>query len=235
MDIRLWQGMNRFSKNVMFFFLVIFVFGCQTVPVAENMTVPVAKPQSEVRLSPGDVIQIKFPYAAQFDDTQTILPNGRIILPLVDEVVASGKSPMELQKELINMYSVHLQHPDLSVIVRSLFRQKVYVEGEVNRPGLIELSGRLTVLEAIIQAGGFKMDSAKREGTILIRQENGAPKAYSLDLAQGVDENNPWSPVYLEPGDIVFVPRTIIVNVDVWVAQHIYDLLPKVGFNYPLN
>ncbi len=198
---------------------------------------PIVPSESIIRLSAGDIIEIKFPYADQFNETLTIRPDGKIALPLIGELRAAGKTPADLREQLIRLHSEHLQHPDLAVIVRTLYDRKVYVGGAVNQPGLIDMPGHLTALEAIMQAGGFDLISAKLSNVILIRYNDGnKPIAIKLDM-EGAIDGEQYQPIYLEPKDIVYVPRTTIVEVGQWVNQHIYELLPigRLGFGYTLN
>jgi len=212
------------------------VFACQSTPSQGTLPEPTYTPSDEIRLSPGDSIELKFPYTEEFDETQTILPDGNISLPLIGAIQAAGKTPYQLQKELFASYSKHLQHPELSVIVRSLYDRKVYVGGAVTEPGLIEMPGPLTLTEAIMEAGGFDMEEAAISNVLLIRQKGKLRQAYALNLKAPMTGQS-YEPVYLEPKDIVYVPRTTIVNAGQWVNQHFWDLIPRIGFGfgYQLN
>lgn len=221
------------STIALLFFLLT---GCQSMHSQKN-PLPAFQTEPELRLAPGDTIEIRFPYATQLKDlteTQTILPDGTITLAMVGKVMAAGKTPAELQDELVKLHANQLQHPVINISVTSLFERKVYVGGEVLRPGLIKLPGRMSVMEAIFEAGGFNMDKAKLKNVVLIRQQGKQRVAYSLDLEKAL-EGNTHEPVYLQPQDIVFVPRTTIVNVGLWLNQHLYDLLPNISFAYRLD
>ncbi len=217
--------------------LVIFLMGCasqnvKTVDLTDKSNIPVTVSETEVALSPGDIIDVKFPYASEFNETLTILPNGKIIMPLAGEVMAAGKTPVALQKELFDIYSGQLQHPELAVIVRSLYERRVFVGGEVNTPGAVPLPGNLSVLEAIMEAGGFIMDNADVSDILVMRQRNGEKVVLVLDYEDVLDGQAANQPFYLQPQDVVFVPRKGIVNFDVWVRQHFWDLLPNFGVAY---
>lgn len=211
---------------------IIAVMGCQSTPPAKTADVLKQAPPTRITLKAGDVIDIKFAYASQFNETQTIRPDGKVELLLVGEVVAEGKTPSELRDELIKLYSAELQHPQLAVVVRTLQDRRVYIGGEVNKPGLIEMPGEMTALEAIIQAGGFNMDAAEPASVIVVRcDEEGKQQGYRLNLKDAL-KGMEGTPFYLEPRDIVYVPRTTIANVDQWVAQHIWKLLPSISAGY---
>lgn len=221
---------------------IIIVFasilvGCQSSSSLKSPPATAPVLQDEIRLAPGDAIDIKFPYADQLNninETHTILPDGTITLSLVGKVMAAGKTPAELQRELVHLHADQLQHPVIAVSVVSLFERKVYVGGEVIKPGMVVLPGRMSVLEAIFQAGGFNMDKAKIKNVVLIRQQSGKRTAYALDFEKAL-QGDAHDPVYLQPQDIIYVPRTTIVNVGLWVKQHFYDLIPSVAFGYRLD
>ena len=220
--------------NYPHFLLAVWISGFLLIGCAGGKKVEPAKPGSQqLRLSAGDTIEIKFPYAVQFNEIQTIRPDGNIVMPLAGKIRAAGKTPAELQTQLIRLHTEHLQHPDLAVIVRTLFNRKVYVSGQVNEPGLIDMPGRMSVLEAINQAGGFDMVTAKTSSVVLVRYNNGNPVGKKINLEAAI-KGKDFTPVYLAPKDVVFVPQTNIVKVGQWVNQHIYDLLPR-GFGFGLT
>jgi polysaccharide biosynthesis/export protein len=233
------EGQKTRTAVVIMVVAMAISVGCGSrAPSVPKVTHTVFEPTSELRLAAGDVVEIKFPYAAEFNEEQTIMPNGRIVLPLIGEVLAAGKSPAELRDELIELHAKHLQHPELAVIVRSFFGNRVFVGGEVINPGAIELPGRLTVLEAITQAGGFNMSLAQPANVIVIRPQMDKWKTYALNLEQVLEaDGSPEEQFYLQPRDIIHVPRTTIANVNQWVDQHIYRLLPigRVGMGLNVN
>ncbi|MDR3556657.1 MAG: polysaccharide biosynthesis/export family protein [Syntrophobacteraceae bacterium] len=185
-------------------------------------------PAPGVRLRSGDVIEIKFAYAAQFDQTETVRPDGKIELPLAGEVVVEGKTPAQLREELMKRYSVQLKHPQLAVVVRGLYERRVYVGGEVKKPGSVLMPGEMTALEAVMDAGGFNRQTAEAGNVIVVRNIAGNMIGMSVDL-KGALKGERTRPFFLEPRDIVYVPRTHIADIDLWVEQHLWKLLPPIG------
>lgn len=185
-------------------------------------------PAPGVRLRSGDVIEIKFAYAAQFDQTETVRPDGKIELPLAGEVVVQGKTPAQLREELMKRYSVQLKHPQLAVIVRGLYERRVYVGGEVKKPGPVLMPGEMTALEAVMDAGGLNRETAEAGNIVVVRNIDGNMIGMSVDL-RGALKGEKTTPFYLEPRDIVYVPRTRIANLDLWIEQHLWKLLPPIG------
>jgi protein involved in polysaccharide export with SLBB domain len=108
-----------------------------------------------VVLGPGDVIDVKFRFTPELDYQQTIRPDGKISLLMVDEVTVAGLTPEGLDKHLTQLYSTKLKSPEITVIVVSLEKQKIYVTGQVERPDAYDLEPGTTVIKAIAMAGGF--------------------------------------------------------------------------------
>lgn len=190
----------------------------------------------DVILRPGDVIELKFYYTPELDVTQMIRPDGRIAVQLLGEVMAEGKTPGQLREELLNLYQPHLKEPKLTILLKSQHDRRVFVGGEVTRPGVIEMPGDMTVAEAVIQAGGFDMQEARVDNVVVLRQAGKRWQGYLLDMKPTL-EGFATDPFFLHPRDIVYVPRTRIAEVNQWIEQHINKLIPRVPFyfSYPLN
>lgn len=184
--------------------------------------------ESGIRFEPGDVIEIKFFYTPELDITQTLRPDGRISMQLIGEVTAQGKTAAELRNDLIRLYDPYLKAPEIAVVARSFYNRRVFVGGQVVKPGIVEMPGRLTALEAIMEVGGFDLRAAERKNVIVIRYTGGRRYAYKLDLKKATagDETEPF---YLRAKDIVYVPRTGIAKLNQWIDQHINKIIPDTG------
>ena len=201
-------------------FLLSFI-GCGGKPVIDQ------KPEytPKVTFAAGDVLDIKFFYTPELNETQTIRPDGKINLQLVGEIDVRGKTPSELREHLVKLYTPHLKNPEITVIARSFYSNRIYVGGEVNAPGFIAMPGRLTVLESIMQAGGFNLRTAKIKNVVIIRHKDDQRYGYKLDLKKSLSGEK-IKPFILEPYDIVFVPRTKIANVNQWIDNYIDRMIP---------
>jgi len=181
----------------------------------------------KVTLKPGDVLQVKFLYWPELnEEKQSIRPDGKISLQLVGDVQAQGRTPDELRTDLLTLYKDKLIDPEISVVVGSLDSNRVYVAGEVIAPGMLMINGRLTALEAIMQAGGPKKDSGKMNSVVVIRQRDGKQYGTTLDLRNAL-ESADSDPFLLEPYDVVFVPQTNIDKVDQFVEQYVNRIVPR--------
>jgi polysaccharide export outer membrane protein len=191
-----------------------------------------------VVLTPGEPIQIQFSYVPELNTgPQVIRSDGRIGLLLVGEIVAAGKTPDELREDIEELYKGILQEPEVAVLVpvtiREYSQRRVYVGGEVIAPGFIDMPGRLTSLEAIMQVGGFDMVTANPSNVVILRlKENGERDATLLDLSGALDGKDPGKDIFLQPKDVVYVPRTKIVKLNQWIAQHINAMIPQMGASY---
>jgi polysaccharide export outer membrane protein len=231
---------SRMRQEVRFlavaFLFLSLALGCQGgKAVLKDEEIP-PQPVAKVTFGPGDVLDVKFFHAPELNESQTVRPDGRITLQLVGEVPVAGKSPDELRAELTRLYTPELKNPEVAVIARSFYERRVYVGGEVKTPGLIAMPGPLTALEAIMQAGGFNARTAQRKNVVIIRHKDGKRYGCALDLS-GALKGEEGRPFYLEPHDIVYVPRTTIAKVNQWIDQYITKIVPRTGFNinYPIG
>jgi len=185
----------------------------------------------------GDVLDIKFFHMPELNETLPIRPDGKISLQLIDEVVAAGLTPAELDTLLTEQYANSLENPELAVIVRTFTTQKIYVGGEVNAPTMLPLAADMTALQAIIQAGGFRSTAKLRNIVIIRNQGTATPRLISLNLRDGAKDSLPEH-VPLQPGDIIMVPKSGIARLNQFVDQYVDEVLPRAlnfGLYYNLN
>jgi protein involved in polysaccharide export with SLBB domain len=184
----------------------------------------------------GDQLDIKFFYNPELNEQVIVRPDGCISLQLVQKVKAVGLTPEELAEFLTEKYAAELKQPEITVIVRSFGAQKVYVDGEVAKPGMLSLLGFMTVLQAISQAGGLK-ETARMSEVIIIRHgSDSQPFAFPVNVRKVIDGTDIRQDIPLKPFDIVYVPRSPIVNINVWVDQYIRKNIPfytSFGYNFP--
>jgi protein involved in polysaccharide export with SLBB domain len=186
------------------------------------------------RLAPGDVVDLKFAYNPELNETVTLRPDGCISLQRIGDVPAQRLTPLELAARVNELYAKVIRHPEASVIVRDIASQKAYVGGEVLAPGTVDLRGGLTSLQAILKVGGLK-PSAKLEHVVLVRYDgDGRAEARTLNVKRLLDGRD-LDPV-LEPFDVIFVPRSGIAKVGLFMEQYVNSMVPKaLMFPYNLN
>jgi polysaccharide biosynthesis/export protein len=218
--------------------LVLVVTGCSSMQPAVTMEQMAADPPPKETLVPGDVVDVKFFYTPELNENQQMIrPDGTITLQLVGKVMAQGKTPVELKHELVQLFTPHLKKPAVEVIVRTKNDRKVYVSGEVNNPGIVEIPGELTALEAINKAGGFKIPRGDARNVLVVRQKDGKQTGCVLDL-KTVMEGQEKQAFYLQPHDVIYVPPTTIAKANNWVEQYFIRMIPVpaslgMGFTAP--
>jgi polysaccharide export outer membrane protein len=197
----------RAARVVAIWPLFLALAGCQTAP-APQFAAPdkpdAAKPNVIV-LHEGDSVRISFPGAPNLNTVAQIRRDGRITLPLIGEFQAAGLTPGEMEKELIKLYGPQLQTKEVTVAVESS-AFPVYVTGAVLRPGKIMSDRPITVLEAIMEAGGFDYTKANLKAVRVIRHENGRTEHHTLNLKR-VLQGNETEQFNLKPSDIIYVPE----------------------------
>jgi protein involved in polysaccharide export with SLBB domain len=200
-------------------------------PVVAPQAPPQAGPSAgvadqEYRISLGDQLDIKFFYNPELNEQVIVRPDGRISLQLIPEIVANGMTPAALTRQLTEFYSKDLKQPQVTVIVRGFGSQRVYVDGEVGKPGMVPILGLMTALQAIAEAGGMKETARDYQVLIIRRGALNKPMAFSLDLKKAREGKDLSQDIALAPFDIVYVPRSRIANVKVWVDQYIRKNIP---------
>jgi len=196
-------------------------------PYIYPQAVPVA-PEAQYRIQPGDTLDIKFFYNPQLNEVSLpVRPDGRISLQLVPEMVVAGLTPQEAKQLLVEKYeATELRNVEVSVQVKTFGGQRIYVDGEVYRANLYPLVGQMTTLQAIALAGGLKETARINEVILIRRGADNKPIVTTLNLERARNGADITQDALLMPYDIVFVPRSPIADVDLWVDQYIRRLLP---------
>lgn len=214
----------------------------------------VPSPDKHYLLHVNDVLDIRFQHTPSLNTTVQIRPDGRISLDLVKTVVAEGKTPEQLEAELISSYADHLQNADLVVVVKAysselvsvngqLLRpgprdiedstvtvrtyapREVYVAGEVRAPGFVPYRPSLTAMQAVITAGGL-LNTAAGDRILLLRKSGTAPPSPEmLDLKSDFTGRGTHD-VPLRPFDILVIPKTRIASIAQALDQYVYQLVP---------
>jgi polysaccharide biosynthesis/export protein len=156
-------------------------------------------------LREGDTLKISFPGSPNLDTTQQIRRDGKITLQLVGEITATEITPTDLEKKIADTYGSQLVTKEVSVTVISS-SIPVFVDGAVLHPQKVMSDHPITVLEAIMEAGGFDYSRANMKDVRVIRYENGSEHTYILNL-KAVLDGKPSEPFYLKPYDIIHVPE----------------------------
>jgi polysaccharide export outer membrane protein len=153
-----------------------------------------------------DVLAINVWRDPELSRVLPVRPDGKISLPLVGEVVASGMTPSHLQGLIAKELEAYIHKPQVTVIVQEANSHKFYIIGEVERPGVYPLLTRMTVINALAAAGGFR-EFAKVKDIYLLRPEpDGSQKAIPFNLKAAVGGRSLYRDLELQPGDTIVVP-----------------------------
>jgi polysaccharide export outer membrane protein len=186
------------------FLLLGSATACKTAQYT-NVAQNVAANTNQMVLQEGDSLKISFPGAPNLNTDVRIRLDGIISLPVVGDVKAAGRTPAELEQELLKLYGPQLQTKEVSVTVVSSALY-VYVTGAVLRPGKITSDHPMTALDAIMEAGGFDYTKANLKKVTVIRHEHGKTEHHILDLKR-VLRGHQDQPFELNRADIIYVPE----------------------------
>lgn len=186
------------------------------------------------RLYPGDVLDVVAPSAPELSRTVTVQPDGRISVPLIGGVMAADRSVPQLEAELTDAYSSQLIRPRIEVDVKAATPLRVFVGGEVGKPGVYDMPGDINALQAVIMAGGFT-NLAKTTGVVVVRRGvDGRAMMRVADLHAATFHAGTSDAVPLRRFDVIYVPRSNIANAGLFVQQYIRDVIP-VEFSYAVS
>ena len=193
-----------------------------------------------MRFVPGDRLAVRFASNPNLDQRLDVRPDGRASFPLVGEIVVAGKTVEQLTTELTAAYTGKLTKIDHSVNLDTSVQatqldspRRIFVLGEVQMPGAFPYNGEeITIPKALAAAHGFDKSSAALKAMLLVRwlpKENGY-RGWKIDA-----EPEFWgspSQVFLQPGDVLYVPNTTIDKVDIWIDKYIRQLIPFPYLSY---
>ena len=173
-------------------------------PAATAVETAILNDARDYKIGPEDLLDISVWKNPELSRTVPVRPDGKVSLPLVNDIQASGLTPTALRQQLVERLSEFIPSPEVAVIVREVHSMKVAVVGSVKTPGRYELKSAATVLEMIALAQGFT-DFAARDRVVVLRQENGETKRIPFNyrkVAAGDEQSN----LVVQSGDIIVVP-----------------------------
>ncbi len=194
--------MSRYARAAAAVVLAsLFVAGL--APGQERVARP--QPAGAYRIGPEDVLDVSVWNNTAMSRTVPVRPDGRISLPLLNDVQASGLTPGELREALMKRLADYMPNPEVSVIVREVHSFKVSVIGEVKTAGRYELRSRATVLDVLALAGGFN-EFASRARVIILRVDGAGIRRIPFNYNKVLSQDAQDEIFLLQPGDIVVVP-----------------------------
>ena len=157
----------------------------------------------EYRMGAGDKLRIEVYKDPQLSQSAQVRPDGKVTLPLVGDMMASGLTPIELRDAITTSLKEYVTNPTVTVIVVEATAATAYVMGEVNHPGAVNLQAPLTIMQALALAGGLK-DFADAKNIRVLRKGPSGVQTISFNYKEALKSAR--APIYLRPGDTVVVP-----------------------------
>lgn len=168
--------------------------------------VKVQPPQNEYVIGPDDVLAINVWKEPEVSRTLPVRPDGNISLPLVGDLMASGRTPAQLQKEIKKHFVEYLSDPEVTVLVQEAKSHKFNIVGEVGKPGSYVMNTPMTVLDAIALAGGLREFARATKIYVLRVQADGLRVRLPFNYKQVIKGNDLQDDVQLQPRDTIVVP-----------------------------
>jgi len=179
--------------------------GAPTVAQLGNPSAKTATDDPNYVIGAQDLLDISVWKEPDLSRSVPVRPDGKISLPLLNDVQAAGLTPLELGAKITASLNKFVNNPQVTVIVNQINSQRIYILGEVARPGSYTLLPRMTVLQALSNAGG-PGPFAKTKKIYLLRQENGKQDRLPFNYKEVIEGKQAERNVALMPGDVIVVP-----------------------------
>jgi polysaccharide export outer membrane protein len=162
-------------------------------------------PPSDYVIGPDDILSVAFWRDKDLSTDVVVRPDGKISLQVLNDIQAAGLTPEALRDRIREVASKYFEEPAVTVIVKQINSRKVYVMGEVNKPGPFALTSPTTVIQLLAQAGGLN-EYAKKSDVTVIRTENGQQKRFRVNYEDILKGKNLQQNIELKVGDTIIVP-----------------------------
>ena len=171
---------------------------------AQDSNEPTSAAPADYVIGPDDILRVSVWKEADLTNTLPVRPDGKISMPLLNDVQAAGMTPMQLAASLTERLKKYLADPRVTVAVTAMNSQRIYVTGEVQHTGAMNLAPNMTVLQAVASAGLTQFANPK--GIYVLRAENGKQQKLPFNYKQVVKGESMEQNIVLKPGDTVVVP-----------------------------
>jgi polysaccharide export outer membrane protein len=179
--------------------------GPAPLPSVASTPAVLQPPPADYVIGPEDLLGIVFWREKDLSADVSVRPDGRISLPLLNDVVAAGLTPTELRERLTEEARRYVEDPNVTVVVRQINSRRVFVTGEVMKPGPYPLTAPTTVLQMLAMAGGLR-EYADAKNILIMRLENGRTVSYAFNYRDVSKRRNIRQNIELKPGDTIVVP-----------------------------
>ncbi len=237
--VRQADAMRCFGKNVGLFFAVVCVFlgagaarlraqiqGAGDAPVGQRrpLTQPPKANRIAYTLQPGDTVDVAYRYTPEFNETLVVGPDGHAFAKAAGDLQVGGLTLPQLQESLKAASSVKLNDPEVVVTLKDFDKPHIFVAGEVNTPGRLDLRRPTTALQAILASGGPKDDAAMGRVLLFRRIDADTAEVHVLRLDKYTRHAREGNDMLLEPDDMLLVRHDIPSQIERYIK------LANVGF-----
>jgi polysaccharide biosynthesis/export protein len=174
-------------------------------PAVEVKTSSIPGNDNDYKIGPQDLLRIDVWKEAEISRTTPVRPDGKISLPLLDDVQAAGLTPVQLAGVIAEGLKKYITNPQVTVGVTEINSRRIYVTGEVTRPGAFPLLPDMTILQALSTAGGFTQ-FARLKSIYVLRTEDGKQVKHPFNYKAAVAGKKAEQNLMLRPGDVIVVP-----------------------------
>jgi polysaccharide export outer membrane protein len=176
-----------------------------TPPPGPVVAAPGVNMPAEYTIGADDVLSVIFWRDKELTADVSVRPDGKISLPLLNDVQATGLTPAQLRDRIVEESKKYVEDPNVTVVVKEIRSRRVFITGEVRKPGPYPLTAPTTVLQMISIAGGLA-DYAKVEKITVVRIENGKPVSFRFNYKQVIEGKKLAQNIELKPGDTIVIP-----------------------------
>lgn len=192
--------------------LIVALTALVAAGCANHLPPPPAVPENSTayRIGPGDSINIFVWQNRELSTSVPVRPDGKISVPLINDMAAAGKTPTELSADIENQLKKYVNNPIVTVIVQGFvgpYSQQVRIMGEAQRPQSLPYRDRMTVLDAMIAVGGLT-PLASGDRATLVRTVAGKQTSYGLRLDDLIKDGDMSANAPLAPGDVIIIPQS---------------------------
>lgn len=208
------QG-TLWRRGVLYLIACIALAACASPPTAPTTMSPAAaaadSPDTAYVIGPTDQLDVFVWRQPDLSTKAVVRPDGKISVPLVEDMQASGRTPTQLASDITKRLSEYVQDPKVTVIVTNFvgpFDRQVRVVGEATRPQAIPFRRNMTVLDVMIQVGGLTEFASGNRAVLVRNGPNGQHENFRLHLADLLKDGDVNANAYVLPGDVIIIPQS---------------------------
>jgi polysaccharide biosynthesis/export protein len=202
--------MNMLGRLLGMTVMAALLFACAAGPTAEDLRAPDADAVLDYVIGPGDRLNVFVWRNPDISATVAVRPDGRISTPLVEDMVAAGKTPSRLARDIEQVLSEYIRTPNVNVIVESFigtFSERIRVVGQVAEPQAIAYRNRMTLMDVMLEVGGLTEFAAGNRARV-VRNSGGQRREIRVRLYDLLNRGDMSQNVAMYPGDVVIIPES---------------------------